>query len=469
MIENILANLKIERLNPMQEASINAWKEGKDLILLSPTGSGKTLAYLLPLVQSLKPGITGVQAIVLVPSRELALQIDQVFKSMNTSFKAVSCYGGRPAMEEHRTIKGVQPSVIIGTPGRIKILPIYGGQDIVRQIRGLKDGTQIIIGTPGRMNDHLSKQNFDADTVTTLVIDEFDKCLEFGFQEEMATVIGQLPNLQRRFLLSATDAEEIPQFTGLNKTIKLNFLNPEEQLTQRLHLYKVLSPEKDKLETLYKLLCTLGSQSTLVFCNHRESVERVGKYLQSKKFQCGIFHGGMEQDDRERSLYKFRNGSCHVLISTDLAARGLDIPEIENVVHYHLPANEDGYIHRNGRTARWEAEGNSYVILHAEETVPAYITDEPEEFILPEVTPKPSLPEYVTLYIGKGKKDKINKIDIVGFLFKKGNLNKDEIGRIDVKDHYSFAAVSRKKIKQTLNLIRNEKIKGIKTLIEEAK
>ena len=437
MIENILANLKIERLNPMQEASIDAWKEGKDLILLSPTGSGKTLAYLLPLVQSLKPGITGVQAIVLVPSRELALQIDQVFKSMNTPFKAVSCYGGRPAMEEHRTIKGVQPSVIIGTPGR--------------------------------MNDHLSKQNFDADTVSILIIDEFDKCLEFGFQEEMATVIGQLPGLQRRFLLSATDAEEIPQFTGLNKTIKLNFLNPEEQLTQRLHLYKVLSPEKDKLETLYKLLCTLGSQSTLVFCNHRESVERVGKYLQSKKFQCGIFHGGMEQDDRERSLYKFRNGSCHVLISTDLAARGLDIPEIENVVHYHLPANEDGYIHRNGRTARWEAEGNSYVILHAEETLPGYIADEPEEFILPQVPPKPSLPEYVTLYIGKGKKDKINKIDIVGFLFKKGNLNKDEIGRIDVKDHYSFAAVSRKKIKQTLNIIRSEKIKGIKSLIEEAK
>ena len=305
MIKNILTNLKIEQLNAMQEAAIDTWKEGKDLILLSPTGSGKTLAYLLPLLQSLKPDVKGVQAIVLVPSRELALQIDQVFKSMNTPFKAVSCYGGRPAMEEHRTIKGVQPSVVIGTPGR--------------------------------MNDHLSKQNIDAETVTTLVIDEFDKCLEFGFQEEMATVIGQLPRLKRRFLLSATDAEEIPQFTGLNKTIKLNFLNTEEQTVQRLHLYKVLSPGKDKLETLYKLLCTLGSRSTLVFCNHRESVERVGKYLQSKKFQCGIFHGGMEQDDRERSLYKFRNGSCHVLISTDLAARGLDIPEIENAVSYtHL-------------------------------------------------------------------------------------------------------------------------------------
>ena len=432
-----LAQLKIESLNPMQEASIDTWKEGKDLILLSPTGSGKTLAYLLPLLETLKPDVKGVQAIVLVPSRELALQTNQVFKSMNTPYKAMSCYGGRPAMEEHRTMKGLEPS--------------------------------IIIGTPGRMNDHLSKQNFDASTVKTLVIDEFDKCLEFGFQEEMATVIGQLPQLKRRFLLSATDSEEIPQFTGLNHTTRLNFLNEDEPLSERIHLYKVYSPIKDKLETLYKLLCNLGSQSTLVFCNHRESVERVGKYLQSQKFPCGIFHGGMEQEDRERSLYKFRNGSCHVLISTDLAARGLDIPDIDNIVHYHLPIQEDGYIHRNGRTARWEAEGHSYIILHAEETLPAYISEEPETFSLREQTPKPSQPEFVTLYIGKGKKDKINKIDIVGFLSKKGNLGKEEIGRIDVKDHYAFVAIARKKVKQTLNLIRNEKIKGVKTRIEEAK
>ena len=432
-----LSNLKIDTLNPMQEAAIDAWKEGKDLILLSPTGSGKTLAYLLPLLETLKPDVKGVQAVVLVPSRELALQIDQVFKSMNTPYKAMSCYGGRPAMEEHRTMKGMEPS--------------------------------IIIGTPGRMNDHLSKQNFDASTVKTLVIDEFDKCLEFGFQEEMATVIGQLPKLERRYLLSATESEEIPQFTGMNRTTRLNFLDTEEELSERIHIYKVMSPIKDKLETLYKLLCTLGSESTLVFCNHRESVDRVGKYLQSQKLPCGIFHGGMEQEDRERSLYKFRNGSCHVLISTDLAARGLDIPDIDHLGHYHMPIQEDGYIHRNGRTARWEAEGNSYIILHGEETLPDYVSEEPEIFELPEQTPKPSQPEFVTLYIGKGKKDKINKIDIVGFLSKKGNLGKEEIGRIDVKDHYAFAAVSRKKVKQTLQLIRNEKIKGVKTRIEEAK
>ena len=436
-ITQALANLKIEELNPMQEASIDTWSEGKDLILLSPTGSGKTLAYLLPLLDSLNPEEKGVQAVVLVPSRELALQIDQVFKSMNTPYKSMSCYGGRPAMEEHRTMKGIQPS--------------------------------IIIGTPGRMNDHLSKQNFDASTVRTLVIDEFDKCLEFGFQEEMSTVIGQLPKLERRFLLSATDSDEIPNFTGMNRTIKLSFLNEEEPISDRIHIYKVLSPIKDKLETLYKLLCTLGSSSTLVFCNHRESVERVGKYLQSQKLPCGVFHGGMEQEDRERSLYKFRNGSCHVLISTDLAARGLDIPDIDHVVHYHMPIQEDGYIHRIGRTARWEAEGNSYIILHGEETLPTYVKEEPDTFELPELTPKPSQPEFVTLYIGKGKKDKVNKIDIVGFLSKKGNLNKDEIGRIDVKDHYAFVAISRKKVKQTLGLIRNEKIKGVKTIIEEAK
>lgn len=436
-IQTILANLKIEQLNVMQQTAVDAYREGGDLVLLSPTGSGKTLAYLLPLVSSLKPGQQGVQAVILVPSRELALQIEQVFKSMNTEFKIMSCYGGRPAMDEHRTMKGICPSVIVGTPGR--------------------------------MNDHLGKQNFDASTVELLVIDEFDKCLEFGFQEEMSDVISKLPKLRRRFLLSATDAEEIPHFTGLNRTVKLNFLDPDGGVSERLHLYKVISPVKDKLETLYKLLCCLGNQSTLVFCNHRESVDRVGKYLHSMKVYCETFHGGMEQDDRERALYKFRNSSCHIFISTDLAARGLDIPDIKNVVHYHLPVAEDGFIHRNGRTARWEADGSSYIILHSEEQLPSYIKEEPEEYLLPVVLPKPALPDFVTLYIGKGKKDKINKIDIVGFLSKKGNLSKEDIGRVDVKDHYAFAAVSRSKYKQVLKLVQNEKIKGVKALIELAK
>ena len=179
-LKDILERLKIEQLNPMQEASVEAFnKGGEDLILLSPTGSGKTLAFLLPLVGSLKADVKGVQAVVLVPSRELALQIEQVFKAMGTEFKAMSCYGGRPAMEEHRTMKGMQPAVIIGTPGR--------------------------------MNDHLSKQNFDASTVSLLVIDEFDKCLEFGFQEEMATAERKATELANQTIDLIFPGEQQPE------------------------------------------------------------------------------------------------------------------------------------------------------------------------------------------------------------------------------------------------------------------
>lgn len=433
----ILQNLKIEKLNEMQEASLSAYKENKDLILLSPTGTGKTLAYLLPLVMGLDPNDKGVQVVVLVPSRELALQTEQVFKSMNTPFKAISCYGGRPAMEEHRTMMGVEPSVIIGTPGR--------------------------------MNDHLTKQNFDARTVKILVIDEFDKCLEFGFQEEMEEVISHFPALQRRVLLSATDAEEIPQFTGLNQMIKLDFLpDADSQEESRLTLRKVVSPTKDKIDTLYTLLCTLGSSSSIVFCNHRDAVDRVSKLLTEKKLYNERFHGGMEQPDRERALYKFRNGSCHVLISTDLAARGLDIPEVGHIIHYHLPVNEEAFTHRNGRTARWDACGSSYLVLHDEERVPDYIPEDIETVILPENAPRPPKPLWVTLYIGKGKKEKLSRMDISGFLYKKGNLTREDVGPIDVKEHYSFVAIRQTKMKQLLNLIQGEKIKGMKTVIEEA-
>ena len=333
-LSDILHNLKIQELTPMQEAAKEAYQSAQDLVLLSPTGSGKTLAFLLPLVQTLKADIQGVQALVLVPSRELALQIETVFKSMGTPFKAMSCYGGRPAMEEHRTMKGIHPTVIIGTPGR--------------------------------MSDHLRKENFNAATVVTLVIDEFDKCLEFGFHDEMAEVIGQLPSLKKRVLLSATDAEEIPQFAGVggdspssgSRLMKLDFLAPEA-LAPRLRLHKVISPEKDKLETLYNLLCTLGYHSTLVFCNYRESVERVVGYLKARKFPCDMFHGGMEQPDRERALYKFRNGSCAVLISTDLAARGLDIPGI--LLHFNKCINE-GNMPSSSRDANYNKARRAFLV-----------------------------------------------------------------------------------------------------------
>ena len=437
IIQSVLRNLRIEELNPMQEASLEQATGKKDVILLSPTGSGKTLAYLLPLLLTLKTDDGSVQVLILVPSRELALQIDSVFKAMGTSWKTCCCYGGHPIAEEKKSILGNHPAIIIGTPGRI--------------------------------TDHLSKGNFNPETIHTLIIDEFDKSLEFGFHDEMAEIITQLPGLKKRMLLSATDAEEIPQFTGLNRTVKLNFLpDASEEQESRLTLMKVISPSKDKIDTLYNLLCTLGSSSSIVFCNHRDAVDRVHKLLAEKKLFAERFHGGMEQPDRERALYKFRNGSCHVLISTDLAARGLDIPEIEHIIHYHLPVNEEAFTHRNGRTARWDATGTSYLILNPEERVPDYIPSELEIFDLPENAPRPAKPQWVTIYIGKGKKDKLSKIDIAGFLYKKGTLAREDVGAIDVKDHYAFVAVRRPKMKQLLTLIRGEKIKGMKTVIEEA-
>ena len=438
IIQSALRNLKIEELNPMQEASLEQATGRKDVILLSPTGSGKTLAYLLPLLLTLKPNDDSVQVLILVPSRELALQIDSVFKAMGTSWKTCCCYGGHPIAEEKKSILSNHPAIIIGTPGRI--------------------------------TDHLSKGNFNPETIETLIIDEFDKSLEFGFHDEMAEIITQLPGLKKRMLLSATDAAEIPEFTGLNRTVKLDFLSDDsEEQESRLKLMKVLSPSKDKIDTLYNLLCTLGSSSSIVFCNHRDAVDRVHQLLADKKLLAERFHGGMEQPDRERALYKFRNGSCAVLISTDLAARGLDIPGIENVVHYHPPVNEEAYTHRNGRTARWEASGNVYLVLHAEERVPEYISEDIETYEFPETLPKPAKPRWATLYIGKGKKDKLNKIDIVGFLYKKGGMAREDVGQVDVKEHYAFVAVRRSKMKQLLTLVRGEKIKGMKTVIEEAK
>lgn len=435
-LQEILWNLHIDALNAMQEETCAAYRKGKDLVLLSPTGSGKTLACLIPLVQSLKETEGGVQAVILVPSRELALQIEQVFKAMKTPFRIVSCYGGRPAMEEHRTLNQVRPHVVVATPGR--------------------------------MNDHLGKGNITTDTVHTLVIDEFDKCLELGFQDEMAQVLAQLQPLQRRFLLSATDAEQIPAFVSDRNFTKLDFLDRTETVSDRVQVRVVKSPVKDKLDTLAALLGSLQGGSAMVFVNYRESVERVAAYLKSKGFFYSSFHGGMEQKDRERALYKFSNGSCNVLVTTDLAARGLDIADVDHIIHYHLPLNEEAYIHRNGRTARWDAEGNAYIILGPEEHLPEYVPADTPVLNLKGGNGRPRPPKWITLYIGKGKKDKINKVDIVGFLSKVGGLQKDEIGRIDVKEHYAFVAVARDREREVLTRVKGQKIKGIKCIIEKA-
>ncbi len=417
----------------MQLASVEAISKNKNIILLSPTGSGKTLAFLLPVLKSLEKENNKVQAIVITPSRELAIQIEDVFKSMNTGFKVSCCYGGHKMSVEKNNL--IEPPALL-------------------------------VGTPGRILDHITRNNFNTDDIHTLILDEFDKSLELGFQTEMSSIIEKLGVVEKRILTSATKALEIPPFTGITDPFILDYLN-ENQVLQGLKCNIVRSEHKDKLSTLFQLLYHLGGEQTLVFCNHREAAQRVSDSLTDSLVVNEYFHGGLEQHIRERVLGKFRNGSCNILVCTDLASRGLDIPDIKHVIHYHLPANEEGYVHRNGRTARMNAKGDSYLILSAEETVPAYIKDELNNIELPVTRILPVKPVWGTLYIGKGKKDKLNKVDIVGFLMQKGNLKKEEIGLIEVKDFFSYVAVKRTRIKELLRLIRDEKIKNKKTVIEE--
>ena len=321
------------------------------------------------------------------------------------------------------------------------------------------------------MNDHLDKDNISRYSIRYLVIDEFDKCLEMGFQAEMQKLIKSLPGLQRRILLSATNLEQIPQFVNMSKKGTLiDFLPDDEQTSERITLYEVRSPQKDKLETLKQLLLSFGDASSIVFLNYRESVERVNSYLVEQGFVTSCFHGGLEQKEREAALYRFSNGSANVLVSTDLASRGLDIPNIENIIHYHLPESEDGYIHRVGRTARWDAAGRSFFILNSQEHIPDFVEGDIAEYDIPLTShASPLAPKMTTIYIGKGKKDKISKGDIVGFLCKSGGLRSDEIGRIDVKDRYAYAAIKRDKLRQVLQQTRGEKIKGIKTIVEDVR
>jgi superfamily II DNA/RNA helicase len=434
--ESILAKLKIKSLNEMQLASIDAMASHNNVLLLSATGSGKTLAFLLPLVNKLSKENKNTQAIIIVPSRELAMQIENVFKSMGTGLKVTCCYGGHLRETEENNLK--QPPALL-------------------------------IGTAGRLADHIRRGNITLDSIETLILDEFDKSLELGFQDEMSYIINALKSINKRILTSATEAVEIPAYVAMSDMVKLHFLTAEPA-ENKLAIKTLQSDGKDKLETLFRLICMLGNRSTIVFCNHRESVERTSKWLKEKDIINEFYHGAMEQQERDAALCKFRNGTTNVLVTTDLAARGLDIANIRYIVHYHLPGTEDVFTHRNGRTARMEASGTAILILSPEETLPAYInTDTIEKIELPENSTLPDKPQWSTLFIAAGKKDKVNKIDIVGFLSNKGQLKKEDIGLIEVKDFFSFVAVKKIKVGQTLRLINDQKIKNKKVKIAIAK
>jgi len=425
----ILSHFNISSLNEMQQAVSDTFQKPNDIVLISPTGSGKTLAFLLPTLQLLDNDKPEIQVLIIVPTRELAQQIEQVFKKMGSGFKINCCYGGHSVKIEENNFQH-PPAVLVGTPGRIE--------------------------------HHIRRKNINLKDVHTVILDEFDKSLEAGFQNEMSFIIYQLKNLDKRVLTSATPLKGIPEFTGIKNKVELNFTTEHKELKSALQIKSVRVVGDDKLEALMLLIGKFGESSTIVFCNHRDAVDRISEQLTKHKIHHGFYHGGLEQIDREKTLIKLRNGSINLLITTDLASRGLDIPEIEFIIHYQLPHTKDILIHRNGRTARMNAGGTAYLLLDEKDHLPPFMETIPENESLPDklVIRKPS--SWKTLYIAAGKKDKINKMDIVGMLMQKGKLKNGELGKIEVLDHSSYAAIKSDKIEKVLANIQNEKIKNKK-------
>lgn len=426
--QDILAKLNIHVLNPMQEEAVSVIETTTNTILLSPTGTGKTLAFLLPLLDALDPESQEVQALILVPSRELAIQIEQVVRSMGSGYKVNAVYGGRPMSKDKIEIKH--------TPA-------------------------ILIGTPGRILDHFSNDRFSKTGIKTLVLDEFDKSLEVGFEGEMKAIISQIPNINKRILTSATQGVKIPGFVRLENPHIINYL--KEKTVSQLAIKTVVSPSKNKLETLLELIQHIGNEQGIIFCNLRESIEQVSAYLGRNKISHACFSGSMEQKERERALIKFRNGSSQILIATDLAARGIDIPEMKYIIHYELPRHEEEFIHRNGRTARVNSKGTAYVLKWEKEALPEFIKKVKGVNISTKAPFKPQFWE--TLFISGGRKDKISKGDIAGLFFKQGEITKDQLGTIELKQDCAFVAVPLAIADELVEKLNNSRLKKKKVRV----
>lgn len=428
-----LTKLGIDHLNDMQVAALEALEKSPELVLLSPTGSGKTLAFLLPVISGLRRDVDGVQALVLTPSRELAIQIEQVARQMGSGFKVNAVYGGRSASQDKLD---------------------------------LKHPPAILIGTPGRLADHLRNDRFNTDTIRYLVLDEFDKSLETGFEKDMEAIIATLRKIEVKILTSATQGVTIPPFVRLKQPV---FIDSSEKTTERLQIKVVESKAGDLRDTLVRLVSHPGVQPAIVFVNFRDSVEQLSAFLEQQHIDHAVFYGTMEQQDRERALVKFRNGSCRVLLATDLAARGIDVPEIQSIIHFELPQKEEEFIHRNGRTARMHRAGSAYVLHAHKKRLPDFIAqlqavrmtvDDLDANATSQASP------WQTLMVSGGRRDKISKGDIAGFFMKLGNLKSDELGDIELRPECAFVAVHANRVDAVIAKVDNQKLKTRKVRVK---
>jgi len=425
--QRIAQVMGITQLNPMQIAMADS--KAKATLLLAPTGSGKTLAFTIPMLASCRLSHPGVQAIVIAPSRELVLQIFDVVRPLALPLHATACYGGHSMLDETRSLQAL-PSIIIATPGRLL--------------------------------DHIKRGNLTVRRLATLVLDEYDKSLELGFHDDMRRIVKSLGHIDRVMLTSATElGEKLPKFLDFAHPEIVNFTQGDNVATGKVEYVKIPSATRDKLTTLLDLTSSFpADKRAIIFVNHRESAQRVYDALTKAKFPAGLYHGALDQLHREIALDLFNNGTTPILVATDLGSRGLDIANVDSVVHYHLPLTSQTWTHRNGRTARQGSAGIVYSIISDDETIPEYVTYQREYIPRDYTLNPPASAPVATLYFNAGKREKISRGDIAGFLIQKGGLEPSQVGRITVKDHYALASIPAEKLTDTLRAIAPHRIKN---------
>lgn len=432
--QKAVAAMGFDRLNAMQEKMLETAVSGSNIVLLSPTGSGKTVAFLLGLMATAFVVDEPRLAMVIVPSRELAQQIAEVARKLG--LRTVLCYGGHdPRIECQR-------------------------------LEAISGERALIIGTSGRLKDHMERGRIQTQRISHLVLDEFDKMLELGFEEELKYIVGGLKAVRQTFLTSATHATPIAPWLNMKPYQQLDFTRP----TQGLKVYQFRSPIADKLDALTDLLHAIFTSDTtgqvIVFSNYRESSERIAHHLCEQGIPSALYHGGMDQSLRDKAVIRLRTQSVRVMVATDLASRGLDISEVSHIIHYHLPADLETLTHRNGRTARNGTTGTAYMIVGPNEFLPDFLGDNIPFFNTHSTLPTPHSPEgvFTLVYIGRGKKHKISKGDILGFFTKNGGIDGSKIGRIEVTDQCSYCAISSDVVHSVLDRVHGLKIKGEKTI-----
>lgn len=437
LLEN-LKSLNYQEMTPIQALSLPDILAGKDVIAQGKTGSGKTAAFGLGILNSLEVKQFRIQILVMCPTRELA---DQVAKEIRSLARAIH---------------------------NIKVLTLCGGMPFGPQANSLEHGAHIIIGTPGRIDDHLRRGTLKLNNVHTLVLDEADRMLEMGFQDTIDTIIEKTPKQRQTMLFSATFPKQIKRIANAIMVepvmIKAPALHDNNVITQ--HFYTITEPYR--LTALRLILQHFRPESTVVFCNTKRETQDVANALVQNGFSAIALHGDLEQRDRDKTLVRFANKSTSVLVATDVAARGLDIDSIDMVINYHIANDPEVHLHRIGRTGRAGSRGTACSLYSEAEAHRVALLDgdidpinDTEE--LPPVSlldQSPVQPLMSTILIDGGKKQKIRPGDILGALTGEKGITGKQVGKIHIFDHWAYVAVNKEAIRPALRKLSSGKLKG---------